>query len=280
MGAEAARRALAQAGMAASEVDLLLVHTSISELTYPDITWLLARELGLREDTVIMGTRAVCAGFMPSLHCAEQFLRAGAARSALVVCTERLFAATQGNPTSAPIFGDGAAAAVFVAGPGPGLQAFVVRNRPQGMASGLMVNQHLPEAAWALACPDLERPVDHPVNADVSYWLGRDIFENAVQCMGDNLLDALAQAGLSMGDIDHFLLHQANHKILASVARRCGLPADRVHGNIARVGNISSATVPCLLSEGLQSGRIQRGDRVLMAAFGLGFTSAAAIMEV
>ncbi len=98
--------------------------------------------------------------------------------------------------------------------------------------------------------------------------------------MGEATEAALTACGLSVPDIDHFLFHQANFKILKSLVRNFDLPTDRVHTNIAEVGNISSATVPCLLSEGIHGGRILPGQRVLMAAFGVGYTFGAAVLEV
>ena len=105
-------------------------------------------------------------------------------------------------------------------------------------------------------------------------------FQNAVLRMGEATESVLSACELAVSDIDHFLYHQANFKILKSLMRNFELPRERVHTNIATVGNISSATVPCLLSAGIASGRIQPGHRVLMAAFGVGYTFGAAILEV
>ena len=283
MGTAAAADALARAGKTAGEVDLLLVHSSASELYYPDVAWFLARDMGIPDTATVLGLRAACAGFLSGLKVAEQFLKTGAARCVLLVCTERMFRPAQSYERSAVLFGDGAGAAVLVAGTSGGLQHVHIGQRSAGADRSVMANPMLDPGGRAAVCPDLPaewegRPL--PADGSVAFWEGRDIFQNAVLRMGEATEAALAACDLSVPDIDHFLYHQANFKILKSLIRNFDLPTERVHTNIATVGNISSATVPCLLSEGIASGRVQSGQRVLMAAFGVGYTFGAAILEV
>jgi 3-oxoacyl-[acyl-carrier-protein] synthase-3 len=283
MGTAAARDALAHAGRAAADVDLLLVHSSASELYYPDVAWYVARDLGVPDSATVLGLRSACAGFLGALRVAEQFLKTGAARCALLVCTERMFRPAQSYSRSAVLFGDGAAAAVLVPGDSGGLQHVHLGQKSAGADRSVMANPLLHPDARATVCPDLpaewaDRPL--PSDGSVAFWEGADIFQNAVLRMGEATEAALTACGLSVPDIDHFLFHQANFKILKSLVRNFDLPTDRVHTNIAEVGNISSATVPCLLSEGIHGGRILPGQRVLMAAFGVGYTFGAAVLEV
>ncbi|MFT5683959.1 MAG: 3-oxoacyl-[acyl-carrier-protein] synthase-3 [Myxococcota bacterium] len=283
MGTHAARDALKRAGKSAADIDLLLVHSSASELYYPDVAWFLARDLGVPDSATVLGLRSACAGFLGALKVAEQFLKTGSAKCALIVCTERMFRPAQSYERSAVLFGDGAAAAVLVAGTSGGLRHVHLGQKSAGADRSVMANPLLHPDARAAVCPDLpgewaDRAL--PEDGSVTFWEGRDIFQNAVLRMGEATEAALSACGLTVPDIDHFLYHQANFKILKSLMRNFDLPRERVHTNIATVGNISSATVPCLLSQGIASGRIQPGQRVLMAAFGVGYTFGAAVLEV
>lgn len=283
MGCRAAEAALADAGASADEVDLLLVHSSASELYYPDVAWYIARDLGVPDTATVLGLRSACAGFLGAVNVADQFLKTGASRCALVVCTERMFRPSQSYDRSAVLFGDGAAAALFRPGTAGGLQRVHLGQRSAGADRSVMANPLLHPDGRAAVCPDIltewaDRPL--PEDGSVTFWEGRDIFQNAVLCMGEATTAVLDACGLTVADIDHFLYHQANFKILKSLIRNFDLPTDRVHTNIATVGNISSATVPTLLSQGLGSGQIRSGQRVLMAAFGVGYTFGAAVMEV
>lgn len=284
MGAEAGRRALADAGIQPEQVDLLLVHTTIPEAAFPDPAWYIARDLGIPDTATVLGIRAACTGFLAGLRTAQQFLSAGGARCALLVCTERMHTPMRGYHRSAVLFGDGAGAAVLLPGAGAGgLRGIVLGQRAAKADRCTAFFSTLPEGGWSEAAPELadewaEQP--RPANGMVHFWEGRDIFENAVLCMGEATERVLAQAGLGVGDIDHFLYHQANAKILKSLVRNFSLPAERTRTNIETVGNISSATVPVLLDALRQAGRIRSGEVVLMGAFGAGYTYGAAILEI
>lgn len=164
-----------------------------------------------------------------------------------------------------------------------GLRHVGLGQHSAGADRSVMANPLLDPAGWSAVSPDLPQEwAEGPLPADgsVAFWDGRDIFQHAVLCMGRATQDALAACALTADDIDHFLYHQANAKILRSLVRQFSLPDARVHTNIATVGNISSAAVPSLLSAGLASGAIRPGERVLMAAFGVGYTFGAAVLEV
>jgi len=282
LGTRAARAALDDAGLSAADVDLLLVHSSIPELHYPDIAWYVARDLGTPPSATVMGLRAACTGFLAGLRTAEQFLLGGGARCALVVCAERMHAPMRGYPTAAVLFGDGAGAAVLRRGARGGLRSIVLGQRADKADRCVGANATLPRAGWPDAAAELPGawPDGPPPGGAVSFWEGRDIFQHAVLCMGEATEQALSAASLSTGDVDHFLFHQANAKILKSLVRNFSLPAERTRTNIETVGNISSATVPVLLDAGRRSGDISPGDVVLLGAFGAGYTYGAAVLEV
>lgn len=282
MGTTAAQQAMKDAGISASDVDLLLVHTSIAELHYPDPAWYVARDLGIPRTATVMGLRAQCTGFLVALRTAEQFLLAGGAQCALIVCEERMHQPMLAYDRSAVLFGDGAGAAVVRAGSHGGLRSIVLGQHAAQADRCTAGNATLPREGWDAVCPDMaaewaDKPL--PANQKVSFWEGRDIFQHAVLCMGEATERVLEDAAMTVADIDHFLYHQANAKILKSLIRNFSLPPDRTHTNIAEVGNISSATVPVLLDSTRKAGIIQPGHTVLLGAFGAGYTYGAAILE-
>jgi 3-oxoacyl-[acyl-carrier-protein] synthase-3 len=214
---------------------------------------------------------------------ANQFLQTGAANHVLIVCAERMFRPAQSYPASTLLFGDGAGAVVLGAAASGGFRHVHLQQRSQGADRSVMANPLLHPRGRSAVSPDLASEWEGreaPEDGSVTFWEGRDIFEHAVLCMGEATQAVLTACGLEHDDIDHFLFHQANHKILKSLIRTFDLPEERVHTHIRRVGNISSASIPCLLSQGLARGRICRGQRVLMAAFGVGYTYGSAILEL
>ncbi|MCB9762316.1 MAG: ketoacyl-ACP synthase III [Alphaproteobacteria bacterium] len=283
LGTRACQGALEAAGVAAAEVDLLIAHASCPELFYPDPAWYIARDLGLGEATRVMGLRAQCAGFVAALDLADAYLSTGRCQRALVVCAERMVEPALGYDRSALLFGDAAAAVVL--GPGPGLRYLELRQQPAWADRCVMTAGPMDPASWPGICPELpehwaegERAV--PDHGRVAFWEGGHIFRNAVEGMGEATLRALEATGLGPDAVDHYLYHQANAKILKSILRNFSLPADRVRSNVERVGNVSSASIPLLLSEGVATGEIRAGQRVLLGAFGSGYVLGTAILEL
>lgn len=283
LGARAARAALEAAGVQVGQVDLLVAHSSCPEVYYPDPAWFVAEQLGLAPAARVLGLRAQCAGFIAALDVCAQYLQTGAATRALVVCAERMFRPAQGYDRAALLFGDGAAAVVL--GPGKALRHLELRNAAAHADRCLLATPALEREAWDTLNPELEahwsgeeRSV--PASGQVGFWEGGHIFRSAVEGMGEGTLRALKALDLGPGDVDHFLYHQANAKILRSLVRYYELPKARVRSNVHRVGNISSATVPLLLSEGIQAGEIRSGQRLLLGAFGAGYVTGTAILEL
>ena len=293
MGAEAARLAMEAAGTGPGDLDHVLFHTSYSETHYPTPGVFLAGSLGLEGNVPILEVKAACTTFLSMLHLCDGLLRSGLARRILLVCSERVHDDAQHYEVSAPLFGDGAAAAVLEAVPADAVGDAGLRwtrNWTDGSGGNLCMAT---TTSFDLTRPDLY-PAPPELEPAVTAWTGREldpkhilshwdgaaIFRSAVRCMGQALEAALAGADLQRHDVDHFLIHQANAKILASLLRQFRIPKDKVPSNIARYGNTSSATVPILLDEGFRAGRIAAGHTLAMVAFGAGFTYGSAIYRV
>ncbi len=288
LGAKAAARALQAADCGPDDVDMVLFHCTFSEFNYPTPGVFLQRELGMTTHVPVLEVKAACTAFIAMLVLADAMIRAGSARRILLVSGERVYDNASTYEASAPLMGDGGAAAV-------------VEGR-EGATGGLRWSRTWTNAsdacianstAWDIrdrdlfpAPPELEAARDvwaarpNPAGGILAAWNGVTIFRSAIRSMGGAVMTALAELELTRDDVDHYLFHQANGKILRSLIRQYELPAERCPTNIGRYGNTSSATVPILLDEAIRGGRIGPGDRVVMAAFGAGFTWGAAVYEM
>lgn len=283
LGAEAARSALAGAGVAADEVDLILWSSTWTELLYPSTGVFVKRELGLTRTVPVIEIRAACAGFIAMLFMADPLLRCGAVRRVLCVAGERGHECEQNHRAAAPLFGDAGAAVLLAA-------------RRHSRPTGVLYSRFYTAAAEAELCVrtsgvpnrgafELATASDaavesEPGNFTRAHWDGASIFRNAVTCMGQATEDALSALRLERDDIDHYLYHQANKKILSSLCRQYSIPASRVAQNIDLVGNTSSASVPLLLARELADGKISPGQKILMGAFGAGYAYGVVVYEV
>jgi 3-oxoacyl-[acyl-carrier-protein] synthase-3 len=256
LGAEAAERALAQAGVEASSVDLLLAATMSHERLTPALAPLIAARIGTAHAGAL-DIDAACTGFVGALAMASGQVEAGRAECVLVVAAERLSALTDHDDRStAALFGDGAGAALVMPAAGAGFSPFVLGS--DGAHAGVVTAER-----------------DDPLIR----MQGQDTFRHAVNRMAQATLEAAEAAGLELGEIDLFVYHQANVRILRAVGQRLGLDPDRVVECIERYGNTSAATIPIALATAAGEGRIQAGDRVLLAAFGGGLTWGATVVE-
>lgn len=293
MGASAARAAMEAAGVGPGDLDHVLFHTSYSETHYPTPGVFLDGALDLQGQVPILEVKAACAAFLSMLHLADGLLRSGLARRVLLVCSERVHDDAQHYDVSAPLFGDGAAAAVVEGVPAEragdaGL--LWSRNWTDGRSGNLCMatttSFDLTRPDLYPAPPELEPAVSAWADRELdpkhilSHWDGASIFKSAVRCMGAALETALSETGLERDQVDHFLVHQANAKILSSLVRQFRIPKERVPSNIARYGNTSSATVPILLDEGIRAGHIVPGHLLALIAFGAGFTWGSAVYRV
>lgn len=273
LGLEAANRALASAGIEAGDIDMLLVATLSPDHEFPGTACFLQAKLGVPGIPAI-DVRQQCSGFVYGTSIADAMIRAGNARRVLLVGAEihskGLDVTTAGRDVSV-LFGDGAGAVV--------IEATEVKDPttdPHIMTTHLHADGSFAESLW-LPAPGMayDRFMDHQLVLDGLHYPqmdGRTVFVNAVTNMPAAVDEALTATGHTIDDVDLFVFHQANIRIIEAVAHRLGIPAERTVNTIHYTGNTTAATLPLCLDEAVTSGRLQPGMLVAGAAFGSGFT--------
>jgi len=271
LSVNAARDALAVAGVDASEVDLIILGTCSPDYPLPATACLVARDLGATR-AAAFDLAAACSGFVYALATANGFVRSGMYRNVLVIGVEvlsRFIDWTDRN--TCVLFGDGAGAVLLQASDQPGgMTGFQLFAEGSGF-EGIIV------PAGGSACPASPRTAAE--GQHFIHMAGRDVYKYATRQLAESAIAAVRDAGLTMADIDQFVFHQANLRIIEHVARELGMPMEKTYLNIEKYGNTSAASVPMALAEAVAAGRIKEGDRVLMVAFGAGYTAAAAVVE-
>jgi 3-oxoacyl-[acyl-carrier-protein] synthase III len=278
LGARAARDALAAAGVVAADLDLILLGTLSPDIDFPGSAALLQRHLGVR-GMPVMDVRNQCSGFLYMLAVADKFIRTGAARHVLVVGAEThstgIDLTTLGREV-AVIFGDGAGAAVLGPETDPRRGILSTHLHSEGKyAEKLMVE--IPSSR--LSPRVTEETLDQPGSRLWPRMEGRYVFKHAVNRFNEVIEEALAANGYTAADLDLFIPHQANLRISQLVAMGFELPEEKVFSNIQRYGNTTAASIPIALHEAVEAGRVRPGSLVCLAAFGAGFTWAAALVR-
>ena len=267
----AARDALAVAGVAASEVDLVIVGTCSPDYPLPATAVLVATELGATR-AAGFDLQAACSGFLYALATGSGFVRSGMYRNVLVVGVEVLSRFINwSDRNTCVLFGDGAGAVLLSASDQPG-----------GLLGWDLFSDGTGCEGIIVPAGGSRRPASiETVEGKLHYiqMAGRDVYKYATRQLADSATTALRQAGLTVADVDQFVFHQANLRIIEHVERELGIPEDKVFVNIEKYGNTSAASVPMALAEAVAAGRIQPGDRILMVAFGAGYTAGAAVVE-
>ncbi len=271
MGAEAARIAMCRAQVQPGEIDLIVVATATPDRLLPSTACDRQALLGAT-NAAAFDISAACSGFIYALSVAEGYLAAGRGEIALVISTEKMSGITDWTDRSTCVlFGDGAGAAVVRrASNGRGLISQFMRS-----------DGTLAELLWRPA-GGVKVPLDHQLLEERMHLVkmaGREVFKAAVRSMAEAADQALLRAGLTGEDIDLFVPHQANIRIIEATARYAGIPMEKVFVNVDRYGNMSSATVPIALDEAQEQGRLKPGDNVLLVAFGAGFTWGSAVLR-
>ncbi len=268
MAEQAARAAIAAAGLRPSDIDLICVGTTTPDLVFPNTGVLLQARLGCRGGPAL-SLEAACSGFIYALAVADKFVRTGDAKRALVVGSEVLSRITDYNDRSTAIlFGDGAGAVVLAASDQPGILSTHLH------ADGSY--QHL------LYCTGGPAHGPAPGNmppGDVVRMAGSEVFKIAVTLLGRIVDETLTANHLQKSDIDWLVPHQANIRIIQAVARKLGLPIEQVIVTVQEHGNTSTASVPLALDVGVRDGRIKRGDLLLLEALGGGITWGSALLR-
>jgi 3-oxoacyl-[acyl-carrier-protein] synthase-3 len=269
LAAVAAQHAMAAADIDVEEVDLLIIATCTPDTVIPSTAAHVQSKIGA-VNAAVFDLNAGCSGFIYSLSVATAMIQSGAYKKAVVVGSERItWFLNWSVRDTAVLFGDSAGAVVV---------------EPSDEESGLLYS-HLGcegEAADALHLPNFGTATDrYAENYDMfeHHFDGREIFRRAVKGMAKEIKLVLAELGLTDDDIDLIIPHQANLRIIESLAKHLCVDMSKVEVNIQKYGNTSAATIPVAMVEALEAGRIKAGDRILLAAFGAGLTRAAGLLR-
>ncbi|MDP6339962.1 MAG: beta-ketoacyl-ACP synthase III [Candidatus Marinimicrobia bacterium] len=271
----ASKKAMAMAGIEASEIDLIVVATISPDYFFPGVANQLQSILGLRT----VGTfdiKAACSGFIYGLSIADQFIRTGQHKTVMVVGTEAqskfIDLSTRGRDMGV-LFGDGSGAAILRRSDDEsGVLSTHIHSEGADMKNLWMEAPGTSGKNW-MNQKTIDNGVHHP------FMNGREVFKNAVRRFPEVINEALEANNLSIGDIKLVIPHQANYRISQAVAKRLGVGMDVVYSNIHKYGNTTAASIPIALSEALDEGRIERGDHIILAAFGAGYTWASAAIR-
>jgi len=262
----AANNALQAAGVDASEIDLIIVGTSTPDRVFPSTACLLQNKLGTG-DCVAFDVQAACSGFIYGLGIANQFIKAGGAKKALIIGAEansRIM--NYEDRTTCVIFGDGAGAVVVEASEETGILSTHMNS--DGQYQDLLY---------------INNPIkDQKQDGEQAYMTmhGNDVYKVAVKTLSRIVDETLEANGMAKSDVDWLIPHQANIRIINSVAKKLKMPMDKVVVTIAEQGNTSAASVPLALDKAVRDGRIKPGETVLMEAFGGGFVWGSALVKM
>ena len=261
LATEAARRALADAGRTADEVDLIVVGTTTPDLTFPSVASIVQRKLGA-PTCIAFDVQAVCSGFVYALSVADGFVARGLAKCALVIGAEEMTRLMDWTDRSTCVlFGDGAGAVVVEPREGQGTK------EDQGLLGfALRCDGTKTDMLYVDGGPATTGTVGHLRMA------GNQVFRHAVVNIAEAITAACAASNIEIADVDWFVPHQANQRIIKGVGDRLGLDENKVISTVAMHANTSAASIPLALDAAIQDGRIKRGDLVLMEAMGGGLT--------
>lgn len=270
--AEAARRALAMAGVDAKELDMIVLGTVTPDFPFPATSCIVQHEIGA-VNAAVVDISAACSGFVYGLSIADKYIRTGTAKKVLVIGAEVLSRIVDWTDRNTCIlFGDGAGAAVVEASEGDdGI-----------LSTHIFSNGSYWNTLYQPGCGNRNPATNQRTIDDRLCFIrmdGNDVFKHAVRGMEEAACTALSANGISPSDISLLIPHQANRRIIDAIAKRLGLAEDKVFINLHHYGNTSSASIPISLDEANRSGRMKPGDIVLLDAFGGGFTYGSVLMR-
>lgn len=262
MTVEAAKNAISAAGISINEIDMVIVATLTSELLSPSAACILQDRLGIKNRPAF-DLNAACAGFIYGLSIADQYIKTGAAKCILLVASEAVSKVLDWRDrATCVLFGDGAGAVILKPDNKPGIRATHI------IADGSYVPLlYVPSPLYTFNKP-------HYIN-----MLGKEVFKIAVNKLSESFQKILDENNIDSSDITWLVPHQANLRIIQSLAKKINLSMEKVILTIEKHGNTSAASVPLAFDVGVRDGRIKRGDTLLMDAFGAGFTWGAALLD-
>ncbi len=272
MAAGAAKQALASAGIAGEDVDLIVVGTVTPDMPFPSTACLVQTAIGATK-ALCFDLEAACSGFLYSMEVARGMLLSGHYETALVIGAEKMSSVTDWEDRGTCIlFGDGAGAVVLKR-----------TDQTRGiLATSVGADGSLSELLM-IPAGGCRIPASHDSVDQRQHFMkmaGNNVFKHAVRCMTEAGREALEKAGLTVEDVDWLVPHQANMRIIKAISGRSGIPMDKIVVNLDRLGNTTAATIPMALDEAVRDGRIKPGDIVLMIVFGGGFTWGATVLEM
>jgi 3-oxoacyl-[acyl-carrier-protein] synthase-3 len=277
LATEAAKKALAMAGIEPANLDLIIVATITPEMVFPSTACFVQANLGAFSAWAF-DLMAACSGFIYGISIAQQFIESGRIRNALIIGAETLTKITNyKDRTSCILFGDGAGAVVLEGKP---------REKNDGAQSGVIYSTMYADGSnWqALNCQaygsrnPVSRPLDDP-NKVFMEIKGREVYQQAVRRIVETVTECLEKCDLTMDDIKMVVSHQMNARIIESAAKRLKLPPEKYFINITEYGNTSAASVPLAFDQAIREGKIKRGDIVILVAFGAGLTWGANVIR-
>ena len=264
MAIEAARKALDDAGVAVSELDFIICSNVVNEYITPQLSCII--QGGIGASCPCIDINCACAGFIYALEIAESFYRSGRVKNVLVVCAEEPSRMTDwSDRRTCVLFGDGAGAAVLT--PGDNIRSIKL--------SASSATDKLWQYRKLQPTPYITKEED-----DVPLQMkGQDVFKFAVKAASRDITRVLTESGCSKDDVDHYLLHQANIRIINAIQEFMEQPVEKFPTNVEDHGNSSSSSCPILLDECNRKGLFRKGDLIVISAFGAGFVSGALLLE-
>ena len=264
LAVEAAKKALENAGMTAAELDFIICSNVVNEYVTPQLSCII--QGGIGASCPCMDINCACAGFIYAVEIAESFYKAGRVRNVLVVSAEEPTRMTDWTDRrTCVLFGDGAGAAVLA--PGDNIRSVKLSS---ASATDKLWQYRLMHPTPYITKEEKDVPLQ---------MKGQDVFKFAVKAAAKDISRTLKETGISADEVDKYLLHQANVRIIDAIQHFLAQPADKFPANIADHGNSSSASCPILLDECNRNGMFKKGDKVVMSAFGAGFVSGALLFE-
>ncbi|TAN38051.1 MAG: ketoacyl-ACP synthase III [Verrucomicrobia bacterium] len=271
MGAAAARQAMESAGVTADQIGMIVCASITPDMPFPSTACYVQRLIGAH-NAFCLDITAACSGFIYALELAKNAICAGQVDTALIIGTEKLTSVVDWQDRqTCVLFGDAAGAAIVGA-----------RGAPHGIrATALGSDGRLAELLMLPGGGSRNPTSPETIEKRLHYMKmsGRDVFKHAVTRMIEACQKAIAKAGLTIDDIALIIPHQANLRIIEAIGHRLGAPAEKYFINIEKYGNISAASIPVALDEAVRSDRIKQGDKIVLVAFGGGFTWGAAVVE-
>lgn len=269
----AAQRAIADAGLVKEDIDMFIVATASGDMLFPSTSCLVTEKLGFKglEGPAAMDITAGCTGFIYALVTAKAYIESGLAKNICVIGAEALTKLMDmTDRATCVLFGDGAGAVVVGAVEGQGVISTFLSSSGEG-------HMHITLPGGGSRNPATHETVDN--HDHFIHMNGSDVFKFAVRAMDLGSMKVLEKAGLQPEDIDWFVPHQANIRIIESAAKRMKLPMEKVLITLDKTGNTSAATIPIALDMARAEGKLKKGNKLLMVAFGAGLTWGSAVVE-